>query len=475
MKYVLLPNPIYVVDETSGITNTITGEFISKNDKEITIPLYGYNVTNSFEWFVLLGKLNIVLPNGLYSRIKDISIREVTNFPSEKYRYLVQTKEPIIVFNKYALLLGFTIPGHTHVAISELGELIDVVTQSIIRSPNGYELYAIKDYKVYNFGSNRQNSFYIHKLITSAWLWNDDPSTKYQINHKDLNKLNNRISNLEWISALDNMKHLYQTADYLNNVTCKIRNKQTGEIKEYLSISDMARDIGIPNYSKTKFLSMKQGFLYNGYEVRVTGDDREWFYSVLENVDIPKWANRQFNVYDKGEFVKSFYTSHDLCTYFGRASRVPMEELQRLLSKTHPDIRIDVKTFNKRDNVQAMNIITKEMVTKESISDLVKYTGCNESAIGTRVRMNKDNLRSGDWVFRYATEEPWVIEDSTLSTPARQVSRRIKVTNIYNNEVTYFDAINEAEAKLNITRKTIRNKLETKGLFNNMLRFEDAE
>jgi hypothetical protein len=47
--------------------------------------------------------------------------------------------------------------------------------------------------------------FLVHRLVAFVHIKNTC-NLKY-VNHKDGNKLNNRVENLEWISFLDNMKH----------------------------------------------------------------------------------------------------------------------------------------------------------------------------------------------------------------------------------------------------------------------------
>ena len=81
-----------------------------------------------------------------------------------------------------------------------------------------------KGYKMVYLNKNRERkNYYVHRLVAETFIPN--PKQLPEVNHKDLNKANNKISNLEWITELDNKRHYRMTE------IAKIRNKERGETR----------------------------------------------------------------------------------------------------------------------------------------------------------------------------------------------------------------------------------------------------
>lgn len=89
----------------------------------------------------------------------------------------------------------------------------------------------------------------IHTLVAEHFLINPHLTVRQTVNHIDGNKLNNHVSNLEWISAKENVVHatkmgLNKTRHAYMSLAKKIIDTSTGEV--YESIAEAGRKTGIP-------------------------------------------------------------------------------------------------------------------------------------------------------------------------------------------------------------------------------------
>ena len=104
-------------------------------------------------------------------------------------------------------------------------------------SNNGYA-------RVNLFKNGKGKHYSIHRLVASAFIPN--PLNLEMVNHKDGNKINNAICNLEWWNANYNMKHAYEHC-LIHPKTTKVIQYTLDfkKVKEWDSIAEACEILGL--------------------------------------------------------------------------------------------------------------------------------------------------------------------------------------------------------------------------------------
>lgn len=132
--------------------------------------------------------------------------------------------------------------------VSNLGRVKSLRRNIILKikiERNGYE-------KVVLTVNSIHKDYYIHRLVATAFISN--PDNLPQVNHKDENKTNNCVDNLEWCTPKYNTNYgtcirkrqLSNTNGKLSKPVCQY-SKDGCFIKEWKSIRDVQRNLGFAN------------------------------------------------------------------------------------------------------------------------------------------------------------------------------------------------------------------------------------
>jgi len=105
----------------------------------------------------------------------------------------------------------------------------------------GYDTVTLRDKST---GTPKDRHYCIHRLVAYTYLENDDPENKTVVNHKDGNKLNNDVSNLEWVTQAENVIHA-------QGIKIEMIDIETDKvIKKFNSIKEADEFLKIPtNYN----------------------------------------------------------------------------------------------------------------------------------------------------------------------------------------------------------------------------------
>lgn len=114
-----------------------------------------------------------------------------------------------------------------------------LTTKECAKNKNGWQTYlqvclsvdGVQKYKM------------IHRLVAEAFL--EHPVGKDYVNHKDGNKHNNRIDNLEWVTQKENIEHCIKAFD--TKVVTPVVCVETGE--RFSSTRGAAKSVGVSHSS----------------------------------------------------------------------------------------------------------------------------------------------------------------------------------------------------------------------------------
>jgi len=135
--------------------------------------------------------------------------------------------------------------------ISNLGNVNNVRTGKPVKpylTGRGY--YYVRFYK--RKGGATGTDFLVSRLVASLWL--DNPEGKKEINHRDGNKANNVVGNLEWSTRKENMDHAKSTRLVTNNFPVKAVDA-AGKSLDFYSIGHAARYFGFHKTSICRALN----------------------------------------------------------------------------------------------------------------------------------------------------------------------------------------------------------------------------
>lgn len=130
-----------------------------------------------------------------------------------------------------------TVCEYDRYEVSRKGEIRHKARKHVLKprlNPTGYA------YVNFSINGHREN-FAIHRIVANAFIPN--PNGYSEINHKDYNRANNCVDNLEWVDSSQNKKHAFLKKE---NRDCRGKKVEqytkNGEyIQTFVSLSAAAR------------------------------------------------------------------------------------------------------------------------------------------------------------------------------------------------------------------------------------------
>lgn len=244
----------------------------------------------------------------------------------------------------------------------------DEVLLSIYVTENGFVYYVDNNEPLVRYLNHKgyyycsvlgRKRYFIHRLVANAFLVNDEPLIKDQVNHKDGTKINNHYKNLEWVTGQENIQHAIATGlvqrkfteDEIHTIRAKYPRMTQQQIADEYDISialvnQIVNGNAYGDISYTKPVINKTASGENNPHAKFTQDQVKFIRSMYPQLSMDE-LGRRYNVDASciGNMIKN-KTYHDP-TYIppsterigsqhhlAKATAVQVAEIRRLAPTT---------------------------------------------------------------------------------------------------------------------------------------------
>lgn len=161
-----------------------------------------------------------------------------------------------------------------------------------INSKTGYLTYYI------TLPKGQKKRIAAHRAVAIAYI--NNPKGLPQINHKDGNKLNNHIDNLEWVTQEENQQHAINTElRKYNHIFCFSKDKEL--VAEYKNVTEASIAVGVSKNMIFQEIRKEEKALVGGFY----WSKEKTLYKVITYSNNGK--AKKVNQYDlKGKFITSY-------------------------------------------------------------------------------------------------------------------------------------------------------------------------
>ena len=128
--------------------------------------------------------------------------------------------------------------------------------------------YEIKGYidkygyrRVLIYENGKRKKYFVHRLVAEKYIPN--PDNLPQVNHKDGDKLNNCVDNLEWVTPKENIRHAIKNGFRKSNNSTVLNVNQVKEIKKLFETKSMKEIAEMYNVSLSCIKHIHAGHTWN--------------------------------------------------------------------------------------------------------------------------------------------------------------------------------------------------------------------
>lgn len=326
----------------------------------------------------------------------------------------------------------FYIPGLTSSVINITGGVLSVRTgekRTFYITQEQKEKNIKGGYYVFTamFQRGKHITYSRHRALCLVFKEYPDNVDELVVNHINGIPGDDRLDNLEWTTRGENNKHAYENNLKNQQMAVLVRNVITGEVKEYYSISECARQLGFPTDEtiRQRIISSSFGKVFSdGTQVKLSNDKRDWIIpedheaairQAMRYTGVPVIA-RNCKTFEEKQYEKMTDVEKDIGIQSGSVNA------RLILDNRKPLFGYQFKYFNDKRSwldftekeyldsfrpakqaVSCRNLITKEEKTFSSIHK----ASMSLNKHGFRYRLTTEQpLFEDGWQIKYS-EDDW--------------------------------------------------------------------